>query len=98
MKRPSPCSGEDLSDGSEAEEEDNEDSSGNFLSSAKPSTSRHVETADKVVAEWVTDALERKNKDTNGSKERPALHAVALDAVPGSPLLDDPNTISPTRK
>lgn len=103
MKRPSPAAGEEPyeedAEESEIEDEDNEDPARNFVSSAQPSTSRrYVETADKVVADWVIDALERKNKGTGESKEKPALHAVALDAVPGSPLLDDPSTISPTKK
>lgn len=111
MERPSvgseetPEGEEDSSEGSDVADEADEEVDGvegsgkDFISSAKPSTSRRqVETADKDVAEWVIDALERKNKDTKESKERPALHAVALDAVPGSPLLDDPKTISPEKK
>jgi hypothetical protein len=46
------------------------------------------ETADKEVAEWVRSALERKLSGMMGKSDKPALHAVPLDAVPGSPLLD----------
>ncbi|KAK2781272.1 hypothetical protein FQN52_001704 [Onygenales sp. PD_12] len=52
------------------------------------------ETADEEVAAWVRDALDRRARGVMGKKERPALHAVALDAVPGSPLLEDPG-VSP---
>lgn len=54
------------------------------------------ETEDAEVAAWVSGALERRLHNLMGSPERPALHAVALDAVGGSPLLEDPSTISPT--
>jgi mitogen-activated protein kinase kinase len=85
-------------DGKKLEDLDNEESTETFAPPRKTSSTQQIETADKVVSEWVISSLERRNKGTNGSKERPALHAVALDAVPGSPLLDDPATISPTRK
>lgn len=100
LERPTPgMVEEDDTDSSDLDEEDDERSGRKFISSSQPSTSRrHVETADKAVAEWVTNALERKHKGTNESKEKPALHAVPLDAVPGSPLLDDPKTISPSQK
>lgn len=111
MKRPSPGAGEDGEEGEDEEEvngkdvdgervedADNEEATDRSASSTKPSkTPQRIETTDKVVAKWVVNALERRNKGTSGSQERPALHAVALDAVPGSPLLDDPSTISPTR-
>lgn len=48
----------------------------------------HSETADKEVAEWVRSALERKAGGKMAKMDKPALHAVPLDAVPGSPLLD----------
>ena len=54
------------------------------------------ETEDTEVAAWVSGALERRLHNLMGSPEKPALHAVALDAVVGSPLLEDPSTISPT--
>lgn len=45
-------------------------------------------TADKEVANWVHDAMERKRAGKMASAEKPALHAAPLDAVPGSPLID----------
>lgn len=48
----------------------------------------HSETADKEVADWVRSAIERKLSGKMGKSEKPALHAVPLDAVPGSPQLD----------
>lgn len=45
-------------------------------------------TADKEVANWVRDALERKRTGKMASAEKPALHAAPLDAVPTSPLAD----------
>lgn len=54
------------------------------------------ETEDPEVAAWVSGAIERRLHNLMGSPEKPALHAVALDAVAGSPLLEDPSTISPT--
>jgi mitogen-activated protein kinase kinase len=47
------------------------------------------ETADREVAAWVAEAMEKRRNGTMGKKERPALHAAPLDAVPGSPLLTD---------
>ncbi|KAL1856195.1 MAP kinase kinase Wis1 [Paecilomyces lecythidis] len=52
----------------------------------------NLSTEDKEVAEWVKDALDRRERGLLGVSEKPALHAVALDAVPGSPLLDDPGS------
>lgn len=51
-------------------------------------------TEDKEVADWVKEMLERRHNGQLQDSDKPALHAVALDAVPGSPLLDDPSTIS----
>jgi mitogen-activated protein kinase kinase len=112
MKRPSPGSTgaevngqvageEDAEDEEDEDEEETTQEDASATSPSRPKTGqspRQIETADQVVADWVVDALERRRKGTTRSKERPALHAVALDAVPGSPLLDDPSTISPTRK
>jgi mitogen-activated protein kinase kinase len=53
------------------------------------------ETEDAEVAAWVTEALERRRLNLSGAPVKPALHAVALDAVAGSPLLEDPSRISP---
>lgn len=36
--------------------------------------------ADKEVAEWVIDALEKKKKGVLGDAAKPALHAAPLDA------------------
>lgn len=49
-------------------------------------------TEDKEVAEWVHGQLERRQNDQLRESEKPALHAVALDKVASSPLLDDPQT------
>lgn len=51
-------------------------------------------TEDEEVAAWVKERLERREADELQDLKKPALHAVALDAVPGSPLLDDPPTVS----
>lgn len=40
---------------------------------------------DKEVADWVTNAIERKRNGTMGKKAKPALHAAPLDAVSSSP-------------
>lgn len=45
-------------------------------------------TADKEVANWVHEAMERKRAGKMAVSEKPALHAAPLDAVPGSPLMD----------
>lgn len=54
------------------------------------------DTEDEEVAVWVKDALERRLSGQIGDTKKPALHAVALDAVAGSPLLEDPSTLSLT--
>jgi len=48
------------------------------------------DTADREVSEWVAAALERKRSGKMVMAEKPALHTVALDAVPrpGMPLVD----------
>lgn len=46
------------------------------------------ETTDREVADWVRSAIERKLSGKMGKLDKPALHTVPLDAVPGSPLLD----------
>ncbi|KAE8147074.1 kinase-like domain-containing protein [Aspergillus avenaceus] len=51
-------------------------------------------TEDAEVAGWVKEMLERRHNGQLQDSDKPALHAVALDAVPGSPLLDDPSPIS----
>ena len=51
-------------------------------------------TADKEVANWVQDAMERKRAGKMAVSEKPALHAAPLDALPNSPknnhLVEDP--------
>lgn len=74
-----------------------DDQSASSDQSAEPSPQPSPnETEDTEVAAWVSRALERRLHNLMGSPEKPALHAVALDAVGGSPLLEDPLTISPT--
>ncbi|EAW07234.1 mitogen-activated protein kinase kinase PBS2 [Aspergillus clavatus NRRL 1] len=51
-------------------------------------------TEDEEVAAWVKERLERRQQGLLPHPEKPALHAVALDAVPGSPLLDDPSHLA----
>lgn len=46
------------------------------------------DTADKEVADWVAEALERKRAGKMAKAQKPALHAAPLDAVPGSSILD----------
>ncbi|KAI9675648.1 MAG: hypothetical protein M1817_001015 [Caeruleum heppii] len=41
-----------------------------------------LDTADEEVAAWVNAALEKRRNGTTGSKEKPALHAAPLNAVP----------------
>ncbi|RDW90206.1 mitogen-activated protein kinase kinase PBS2 [Aspergillus mulundensis] len=48
-------------------------------------------TDDQEVADWVKERLEKRLNGSAKDADKPALHAVALDAVPGSPLLDDPS-------
>ena len=43
-------------------------------------------TADKEVAAWVHDALDKKRQGKLTQAEKPALHAVELDKVPNSPM------------
>lgn len=51
-------------------------------------------TADKEVAAWVHEAMEKKRAGKMAFSEKPALHAAPLDAMPTSPmnnhLGDDP--------
>ncbi|KAL4873844.1 hypothetical protein BDV12DRAFT_54044 [Aspergillus spectabilis] len=47
-------------------------------------------TDDQEVADWVKGRLARRQNGLHKDADKPALHAVALDAVPRSPLLDDP--------
>lgn len=38
-------------------------------------------TEDREIAEWVTNALERKKNGLIGESKKPALHAAPLDSV-----------------
>lgn len=58
-----------------------------FVPSPHSSTSSMTE--DPEVAEWVKTCLERRENGLLGESNKPALHAVPLDAVPGSPMLED---------
>ncbi|PWY90009.1 dual specificity mitogen-activated protein kinase [Aspergillus heteromorphus CBS 117.55] len=51
-------------------------------------------TEDEEVAAWVKERLDFRERGLLQDEDKPALHAVALDAVPGSPLLDDPSSLS----
>jgi mitogen-activated protein kinase kinase len=64
--------------------------------SALAALSPTLETSDPEVAEWVLEALDRRKRGVMGKKEKPALHTVALDAVPASPMLDDVSVVSPS--
>ncbi|KAK6823786.1 Catalytic domain of fungal PBS2-like dual-specificity Mitogen-Activated Protein Kinase Kinase [Aspergillus parasiticus SU-1] len=68
--------------------------SGGGDTSASAGVTHSSVTEDKEVADWVKEMLERRNNGLLHDSNKPALHAVALDAVPGSPLLDDPSSIS----
>jgi mitogen-activated protein kinase kinase len=63
--------------------------------SAESSSPSPSETEDPEVAAWAKAALERRQRGLGGDTQKPALHAVALDAV-GSPLLEEPSPISPS--
>ena len=43
----------------------------------------YAANADKEVAKWVSDAIERRRNGTMGKKVKPALHTAPLDAVAG---------------
>jgi mitogen-activated protein kinase kinase len=51
------------------------------------------EIFDSEVAVWIKERIDAR-MDGDSARTRPALHAVALDAVPGSPLLEDPSIVS----
>ena len=48
-----------------------------------------AEPEDKEVADWVNERLAVLTSGQEPSPDKPALHAAPLDAVPGSPLLED---------
>jgi mitogen-activated protein kinase kinase len=72
-----------ISEDEEAEKaaEAGDDVSPGGMSNGAPST------ADKEVAAWVKDAIERKRQGKLKEVKKPALHGAPLDAVPGSPLM-----------
>ncbi|KAJ5676723.1 MAP kinase kinase PBS2 [Penicillium maclennaniae] len=53
-------------------------------------------TEDKEVAEWVHKQLKLRESGHFQNSEKPALHAVALDKVATSPILEDPSAPAPT--
>jgi hypothetical protein len=53
-------------------------------------------TEDKEVAEWVHKQLALHASGLLQVSEKPALHAVALDKVATSPIIEDPNTPAQT--
>jgi len=67
------------------EEDEEEESTDGIDGDAEPLP----ETADKEVAAWVKAALERRASGKMAKSEKPALHAAPLDAVPGSPLMEE---------
>ena len=71
-----------------------ESDGGDMPSASAAGVTQSSVTEDKEVADWVKEMLERRNNGLLHDSNKPALHAVALDAVPGSPLLDDPSSIS----
>lgn len=46
------------------------------------------ETADKEVADWVKDAIERKLAGKMKLEKKPALHEAPLDQMAASPVVD----------
>ncbi|KAK5555078.1 MAP kinase kinase Wis1 [Exophiala xenobiotica] len=70
-----------ISEDEEAEEAAEAGIESAFIQGATP------DTADKEVANWVKDALEKKKSGKLAVSKKPALHEAPLDAVPGSPLL-----------
>ncbi|KAF7595297.1 hypothetical protein BBP40_006546 [Aspergillus hancockii] len=73
--------------------EEPEESDGADMASPN-GTSHSSATEDKEVADWVKEMLQRHYNGQLQDSDKPALHAVPLDAVPGSPLLDDPSSLS----
>ncbi|EYE98904.1 mitogen-activated protein kinase kinase PBS2 [Aspergillus ruber CBS 135680] len=56
---------------------------------AKAPEDSGAETEDKEVADWVNERLAVLASGQEPPPDKPALHAAPLDAVPGSPLLED---------
>lgn len=69
-----------------SEDEEGEEAAEAGVATASSNDAASV-TADKEVAEWAKDALERKKAGKMAAHKKPALHEAPLDAVPGSPLL-----------
>lgn len=54
-------------------------------------------TTDSEVAEWVKNAMERKMNGLMGKSEKPALHAVSMDAMPvGAGVEETAGTVPPS--
>jgi mitogen-activated protein kinase kinase len=68
-------------------------SEGHEISVAPDAADWSEEIFDAEVAAWIKERLDAR-MDGDSAKDRPALHTVALDAVPGSPLLEDPSILS----
>ncbi|MCJ1375105.1 hypothetical protein MMC20_006339 [Loxospora ochrophaea] len=83
LLKPPTITEEDDNDTNEPESPDLASSSSSFASYGASDPA----TADKEVAAWVRDALEKRRNGTLGKSAKPALHAAPLDAV-GSPGLD----------
>lgn len=80
-----------IAEDEEAEAAAEADEADGSLSSSSPTAEGahwHSETADKEVAAWVRSAIERKMSGKMSRSQQPALHAVSLDKVSRSPLLD----------
>ena len=67
-----------------SEEEDEDEEQESTHEGDASNVVRGVHTADKEVAAWALQAMERRRLGKMGKSEKPALHAVSLDRV-GSP-------------
>ena len=65
-----------------SEDDEDEDASGDTDADSVIGIGAGATTADKEVAAWVQDAMERRRLGKMGKSKPPALHAVSLDAVP----------------
>ena len=65
-----------------SEDDEEENTSGNTDADSVIGVGAGATTADKEVAAWVQDAMERRRLGKMGKSKAPALHAVSLDAVP----------------
>ncbi|EXJ93794.1 STE/STE7 protein kinase [Capronia coronata CBS 617.96] len=77
---------------SEEDEEDGEQAAEAGIETAVSGESL-PDTADREVAEWVKNSMEKKKAGKMAVSKKPALHEAPLDAVPGSPLLNRQETL-----